>query len=99
MRVDTTSAAFVSHMESLGTRAVIPCEAGAMVWRIWGEGPPLVLLHGASGSWTHWIRNVRPLAARFRVLVPDMPGYGDSDAPLEPHTDTKPRGEGPHVSD
>jgi len=86
MRVDTTSAAFVSHMESLGTRAVIPCEAGAMVWRIWGEGPPLVLLHGASGSWTHWIRNVRPLAARFRVLVPDMPGYGDSDAPLEPHT-------------
>ena len=86
MRVDTTSAAFVSHMESLGTRAVIPCEAGAMVWRIWGEGPPLVLLHGASGSWTHWIRNVRPLAARFRVLVPDMPGYGDSDTPREPHT-------------
>jgi len=57
-----------------------------MVWRIWGEGPPLVLLHGASGSWTHWIRNVVPLAARFRVLVPDMPGFGDSDAPPEPHT-------------
>jgi pimeloyl-ACP methyl ester carboxylesterase len=86
MRADTTSAAFVSRIESLGTRAIIPCEAGAMVWRIWGEGPPLVLLHGASGSWTHWIRNVLPLAARFRVLVPDMPGYGDSDAPPEPHT-------------
>ena len=57
-----------------------------MVWRSWGEGPPLVLLHGASGSWTHWIRNIRPLAARFRVLVPDMPGFGDSDAPPEPHT-------------
>jgi len=86
MTADTTSAAFVSRIESLGARAVIPCEAGAMVWRIWGEGPPLVLLHGASGSWTHWIRNVLPLAARFRVLVPDMPGYGDSDAPREPHT-------------
>jgi len=86
MRVDTTSAAFVSRIESVGTRAIIPCEAGAMVWRIWGEGPPLVLLHGASGSWTHWIRNVLPLAAWFRVLVPDMPGYGDSDAPPEPHT-------------
>src|SRR2546430_17050034 len=86
MRVDPTSAAFVSRMESFGTRAVIPCEAGAMVWRIWGEGPPLVLLHGASGSWTHWIRNILPLAARFRVLVPDMPGFGDSDAPPEPHT-------------
>ena len=86
MTLDTTSSAFISRIESLGTRAVVPCEAGAMVWRIWGEGPPLVLLHGASGSWTHWIRNVLPLAARFRVLVPDMPGYGDSDAPLEPHT-------------
>jgi pimeloyl-ACP methyl ester carboxylesterase len=86
MRADTTSAAFVSRIESVGTRAIIPCEAGAIVWRIWGEGPPLVLLHGASGSWTHWIRNVLPLAAWFRVLVPDMPGYGDSDAPPEPHT-------------
>ena len=80
------AAAFVSKVESLGTRAVTPCAAGSMVWRIWGEGPPLVLLHGARGSWTHWIRNVLPLAARFRVLVPDMPGFGDSDAPLDPHT-------------
>ena len=86
MTPDATSADFVSRIESPGTRVVIPCEAGAMVWRLWGEGPPLVLLHGASGSWTHWIRNVLPLAARFRVLVPDMPGYGDSDAPREPHT-------------
>jgi pimeloyl-ACP methyl ester carboxylesterase len=57
-----------------------------MVWRSWGAGLPLVLLHGASGSWTHWIRNILPLAARFRVLAPDMPGFGDSDAPPEPHT-------------
>jgi pimeloyl-ACP methyl ester carboxylesterase len=57
-----------------------------MVWRSWGAGPPLVLLHGASGSWTHWIRNILPLAARFCVLAPDMPGFGDSDAPPEPHT-------------
>ncbi|HEY7039515.1 MAG TPA: alpha/beta hydrolase [Methylomirabilota bacterium] len=60
--------------------------SGAMLWRTWGGGPPLVLLHGASGSWTHWIRNVLPLAERFRVLAPDMPGYGESDAPPEPHT-------------
>jgi pimeloyl-ACP methyl ester carboxylesterase len=87
MTFDTDgAAAIVSQIESLGTRAITPCAAGPMVWRIWGEGSPLVLLHGASGSWTHWIRNVLPLAARFRVLVPDMPGFGDSDAPLEPHT-------------
>jgi 2-hydroxy-6-oxonona-2,4-dienedioate hydrolase len=78
--------AYAARIESLASRATTPTEAGAMVWRIWGEGPPLVLLHGASGSWTHWIRNVLPLAARFRVLVPDMPGFGDSAVPPEPHT-------------
>jgi pimeloyl-ACP methyl ester carboxylesterase len=59
---------------------------GAMVWRAWGDGPPLVVLHGASGAWTHWIRNIPTLATRFRVLAPDMPGFGDSDTIDEPHT-------------
>lgn len=61
-------------------------EGGAMVWRRWGAGPPVVLLHGASGSWTHWIRNIPALAARRALLVPDMAGFGDSDALPEPHT-------------
>ncbi len=56
-------------------------DGGEIVWRVWGEGAPLVLLHGDFGSWTHWIRNVLPLAKRFRVIVPDMPGYGDSAPP------------------
>ena len=78
--------AFVSRIESLATRSVALAGDGSVVWRSWGAGSPLILLHGASGSWTHWIRNVLPLAARFRVLVPDMPGFGDSDTPPEPHT-------------
>jgi pimeloyl-ACP methyl ester carboxylesterase len=76
----------VKRIESLATRTVTRVASGAMHWRVWGQGPPLVLLHGASGSWTHWIRNVLPLAERFRVLAPDMPGYGESDEPPEPHT-------------
>lgn len=79
-------AAMVSEVGSLATRHVTPCGAGSMVWRVWGAGRSLVLLHGASGSWTHWIRNIRPLAGRFRVIAPDMPGFGDSDVPPEPHT-------------
>lgn len=78
--------AHVARIESAGTRVVTEVASGAMAWRVWGEGSPLVLLHGASGSWTHWIRNVLPLAAGHRVLAADMPGYGDSDAPAEPHT-------------
>lgn len=53
---------------------------GAMVWRSWGEGQPLVLLHGNYGSWTHWFANIPVLARHFRVVVPDLPGFGDSDA-------------------
>jgi pimeloyl-ACP methyl ester carboxylesterase len=76
----------IDAVEARARRTVTPVASGAMVWRVWGAGPPLVLLHGASGSWTHWIRNVLPLAEHFRVLAPDMPGYGESDAPPEPHT-------------
>jgi pimeloyl-ACP methyl ester carboxylesterase len=76
----------IEEAEAHAVRTVTEVASGVMVWRAWGAGPPLVLLHGASGSWTHWIRNVLPLAAHHRVLAPDMPGYGESDAPPEPHT-------------
>lgn len=64
-----------------------------MVWHVWGQETgrrdlapllPLVLLHGGSGSWTHWLRNILPLVeSGRRVLVPDLPGFGDSAAPLQ----------------
>lgn len=63
-------------------RAVTPCGDGVMVWRCWGEGSPVVLLHGGSGSWTHWMRNIPTLVACGRqVWVPDLPGFGDSNRP------------------
>jgi pimeloyl-ACP methyl ester carboxylesterase len=65
-----------------------PCGDGHLVWRRWGAGSPLVLLHGGYGTWRHWLRNVRGLARSFAVLVPDMPGFGDSATPPEPHTPT-----------
>lgn len=38
----------------------------------------MVLVHGGHGSWLHWIANIEVLARDFRVMVPDLPGYGDS---------------------
>src|SRR5579862_2130773 len=67
-------------------RIETPCGDGTMVWRRWGEGPPLVLLHGGYGSWMHWIRNVLPLSRQFRVIAPDLPGLGESATPPEPWT-------------
>lgn len=52
-----------------------------MIWRAWGHGPPLVLLHGGHGSWAHWIRNIDDLANAWTVWAPDLPGCGDSASP------------------
>jgi pimeloyl-ACP methyl ester carboxylesterase len=76
--------AVVADIESRAELRRTPCGTGSMVWRVWGRGAPLALLHGGYGSWTHWIRNVEPLAERYRVLVPDLPGLGDSDLPPDP---------------
>ena len=58
--------------------------SGQMMWHVWGEGsgkPALLLFHGGSGSWIHWIRNVLPLSQHFEVYAADLPGLGDSDPP------------------
>lgn len=64
-------------------RAETPCGAGSMVWRAWGAGWPLVFLHGGSGSWRHWLRNIEAFTAGRRVICADLPGLGDSDMPPE----------------
>jgi 2-hydroxy-6-oxonona-2,4-dienedioate hydrolase len=51
---------------------------GFAVWREWGSGPALVMLHGGAGSWSHFFRQIRFLAQDYRVIVPDLPGFGDS---------------------
>jgi pimeloyl-ACP methyl ester carboxylesterase len=79
-------AAIVAAIEAPASRQVTRWSGGSMAWRVWGSGRPVLLLHGASGSWTHWVKNVEALAAHFRVIVPDMPGFGDSDPAPEPHT-------------
>ncbi|HEY0421254.1 MAG TPA: alpha/beta fold hydrolase [Acetobacteraceae bacterium] len=63
-----------------------PCGAGRMVWRSWGEGPPLVLLHGGTGSWRHWARNIPAFARHRLVLAADLPGLGESDMPPDGYT-------------
>jgi pimeloyl-ACP methyl ester carboxylesterase len=59
-----------------------PCGDGMLVWHTWGAGAPLVMLHGGSGSWSHWLRNIETVTAAGRMAcVPDLPGFGDSAVP------------------
>ena len=47
-----------------------------------GEGPVVLLLHGLAASLLTWYCNIDVLAdAGYRVIAPDLPGYGDSDKP------------------
>jgi 2-hydroxy-6-oxonona-2,4-dienedioate hydrolase len=71
----------VAALEAQARLVRTPFEGGEMEWRIWGRGDPLILIHGGHGSWMHWARNILPLAERFQVIVPDLPGYGGSDTP------------------
>lgn len=46
-----------------------------------GEGPPLLLLHGYPQTHLIWHQVAPRLAQHFRVICPDLRGYGDSEKP------------------
>ncbi|XP_076835394.1 bifunctional epoxide hydrolase 2 [Brachyhypopomus gauderio] len=49
-----------------------------------GDGPPVLLCHGFPECWFSWRYQIPALAdAGFRVIAPDMKGYGDSTAPAD----------------
>jgi pimeloyl-ACP methyl ester carboxylesterase len=60
---------------------------GAIAYREVGEGPPVVLIHGFPQSSHVWRHAVPVLAARFRVIVPDLLGTGASERPASARLD------------
>lgn len=68
--LDRLAATAIVHRDSSGGTEI--------VWRQFGRGAPLVLVHGGHGSWMHWVRNIDALGASHTLWIPDMPGFGDS---------------------
>ena len=83
-----TPSDIIANLNARAARVETPCGPGSMIWRRWGAGDPLVLLHGGSGSWMHWIKTIPALAERYEVWAPDLPGLGESAMPPEPLTPT-----------
>ena len=50
--------------------------------RIYGNGPPLIILHGLYGSSDNWVTIARNLSNSFTVILPDQRNHGQS-----PHSD------------
>jgi len=59
----------------------IDTSIGKIFARSSGSGAPLLLLHGYTQTNVMWHRVAPALAARFSVVIPDLPGYGWSNAP------------------
>jgi len=51
-----------------------------------GRGKPLVLVHGLGGSWHSWSPVLNALAGERELIVPDLPGFGDSPKLAGPTT-------------
>ena len=45
------------------------------------DGPPLVLLHGFTGTGDFWSNQLTAFGAHYRLLVPDLRGHGRTDNP------------------
>ena len=61
----------------------VACEFGALQFRYWAgpeDGETLLLVHGGSGSWLHWVANIEALTQHYKVWAVDLPGLGASDA-------------------
>lgn len=79
--------ALLADIDASARRSVHGNGEGHAVWREWGAGPPLVLLHGGAGSWRHFARQIEHFSREWRVIAADMPGFGDaadSDPQMEP---------------
>lgn len=75
-----TTTELTEHVVTVAGRQIFVAETGT--------GPSVVLLHGggpgASGV-ANFSRNIDALARHFRVIVPDMPGYGRSSKGVDQH--------------
>ena len=67
---DSSPESQIAAIENQAERLTTASGDGTMVWRRWAakepaSARPVIFLHGGSGSWRHWIRNIEPLRRTF----------------------------------
>src|SRR5437764_1003982 len=75
------------RLDGFENREVV-VDGARLGYAVSGDGPAIVLVHGLGGTVENWRAVARALAERHRVLVPDLPGHGRSEAlPVAAHLD------------
>ncbi|AND70104.1 hypothetical protein ATSB10_26500 [Dyella thiooxydans] len=74
MRADAARQAMAAHLDEKTV------QAGGAHWSYYegGEGPTLVLLHGYDSNKAVWLKVAAKLSPHFHLVIPDLPGWGDS---------------------
>jgi pimeloyl-ACP methyl ester carboxylesterase len=85
-------------MEPVACRQVKSCDA-EIVYRVLGQGPPVVLLHPFPANHEFWLPVAQVLGARYRIVLPDLRGHGDSGVGEGPASMAKHAGDIARVMD
>jgi 3-oxoadipate enol-lactonase len=64
-------------MDPIASRQVMSGDA-EIAYRVLGDGPPVVLLHPFPVNHEFWLPVAQALATRYRMILPDLRGHGDS---------------------
>ncbi|MDC0709472.1 alpha/beta hydrolase [Stigmatella sp. ncwal1] len=75
-------------MNTTGDLRTVTLKGLGMHYTLLGEGPPLVLLHGFTGTGADWdhVFDLDALGRQYRLVIPDLRGHGWSDNPSEDFT-------------
>ena len=76
----------VASVESTSVGRTLTVNGFEMYYEVRGEGEPLVLLHGITGSGSFFEPMVNDFAKEYRVIVPDLRGHGRSTNPSNEFT-------------
>jgi 3-oxoadipate enol-lactonase len=85
-------------MERIFSRHIRSGDA-EIVYRALGDGPPVVLLHPFPVNHEFWLPAAETLAVRYRAILPDLRGHGESDVGEGPAVMEKHAADIAHVMD
>jgi pimeloyl-ACP methyl ester carboxylesterase len=85
-------------MERIPSQRIKSGDAEIVYWTL-GDGPPVLLLHPFPANHEFWLPVAEALATRYRVLLPDLRGHGESEVGEGPATMEKHAADIAHVLD